>query len=89
MPVPEVGAADAYGHRKKVNVAEFLADELTQRITDVRFLAIDLTYFLRSGEPEVYDKHMAIYYAKPDHERRDQRNLRGNGRLSQRRVHLH
>ena len=63
VPVPEVGPADAYGHRKKVNVAEFLADELTRRISDVRFLPIDLTYFLRSGEPEVYDKHMAIYYA--------------------------
>jgi 6-phosphofructokinase len=63
VPVPEVGEADAYGHRKKVNVAEFLSEELTKRIPNVRFLAIDLTYFLRSGEPEVYDKHMAIYYA--------------------------
>ncbi len=63
MEVPEVGEADAYGHRKKINVAEFLADQLTTRIPGVRFLAIDLTYFLRSGEPEVYDKHMAIYYA--------------------------
>lgn len=63
VPVPEVGEADAYGHRKKVNVAEFLSDELTKRMPKVRFLAIDLTYFLRSGEPEVYDKHMAIYYA--------------------------
>jgi 6-phosphofructokinase len=63
MPVPEVGPADAYGHRKKVNMAEFLADELSRRVPNVRFLPIDLTYFLRSGEPEVYDKHMAIYYA--------------------------
>jgi len=63
VPVPEVGPADAYGHRKKANVAEFLADELTRRLSGIRFLPIDLTYFLRSGEPEVYDKHMAIYYA--------------------------
>ncbi|MEO7019504.1 MAG: 6-phosphofructokinase [Ktedonobacteraceae bacterium] len=63
VPVPEVGPADAYGHRKKINVAEFLAEELGQRMPQVRFLPIDLTYFLRSGEPEVYDKHMAIYYA--------------------------
>jgi 6-phosphofructokinase len=63
VPVPEVGPADAYGHRKKVNVAEFLADELGKRISNVRFLPIDLTYFLRSGEPEVYDKHIAIHYA--------------------------
>jgi len=61
-PIPEIGEADAYGHKKKANVAEFLADQLTDRITGVRFLPIDLTYFLRSGEPEVYDKHMAIYY---------------------------
>ncbi len=63
MPVPEIGEADAYGHRKKVNVAEFLAEQLTRRIPGVRFLPIDLTYFLRSGEPEVYDKYMAVYYA--------------------------
>jgi 6-phosphofructokinase 1 len=63
MPVPEVGPTDAYGHRKKVNMAEFLAEELTARVPNVRFLPIDLTYFLRSGEPGVYDKHMAIYYA--------------------------
>jgi ATP-dependent phosphofructokinase / diphosphate-dependent phosphofructokinase len=63
VPVPTIGEADAYGHKKKANVAEFLADQLTERIPGVRFLPIDLTYFLRSGEPEVYDKHMAIYYA--------------------------
>jgi 6-phosphofructokinase len=63
MPVPEVGPADAYGHRKKANIAEFLADQLSERLPGVRFLPVDLTYFLRSGEPDVYDKHMAIYYA--------------------------
>ncbi len=63
IPVPTIGEADAYGHKKKANVAEFLADQLTERIHGVRFLPIDLTYFLRSGEPEVYDKHMAIYFA--------------------------
>jgi ATP-dependent phosphofructokinase / diphosphate-dependent phosphofructokinase len=61
-PIPEIGEADAYGHKKKANVAEFLANQLTDRIAGVRFLPIDLTYFLRSGEPEVYDKYMAIYY---------------------------
>jgi ATP-dependent phosphofructokinase / diphosphate-dependent phosphofructokinase len=63
VPVPEIGEPDAYGHRKKANVAEFLADELTRRLPGIRFLPIDLTYFLRSGEPDVYDKHMAIFYA--------------------------
>jgi len=63
VPIPEIGAADAYGHKHKANVAEFLADQLSTRLPHVRFLPIDLTYFLRSGEPEVYDKHMAIFYA--------------------------
>ena len=62
VPVPEIGPPDAYGHRKKGNVAEFLAEQLTERLPGVRFLPIDLTYFLRSGEPEVMDKHMAIFY---------------------------
>ncbi|HYU76026.1 MAG TPA: 6-phosphofructokinase [Ktedonobacteraceae bacterium] len=62
VPIPEVGPADAYGHRKKANVAEFLADQLASRLLGVRLVPVDLTYFLRSGEPEVYDKHMAIFY---------------------------
>jgi 6-phosphofructokinase len=63
VPVPEIGEPDAYGHRKKENVAEFLAEELTKRMPKVRFLAVDLTYFLRSGEPVVTDKQVAINYA--------------------------
>lgn len=63
VALPTIGEADAYGHKKKANVAEFLSDELTKRIPGVRFLPIDLTYFLRSGEPEVYDKDIAINFA--------------------------
>ncbi len=63
MPVPEEGPADAYGHRKKINVAEFLADELGRCLPNVRFLPLDLTYILRAGEPVVHDKSMAIFYA--------------------------
>ncbi|GCE22873.1 6-phosphofructokinase [Dictyobacter kobayashii] len=63
VPVPTVGEADAYGHKKKANVAEFLGEQLSSRISGVRFLPIDLTYFLRSGEPEVYDKDIAIHFA--------------------------
>ena len=63
VPVQEVGQPGAYGHRKKANVAEFLAEQLTQRLSGIRFLPVDLTYSLRSGEPDVYDKHMAISYA--------------------------
>jgi ATP-dependent phosphofructokinase / diphosphate-dependent phosphofructokinase len=63
VPVPEEGLPDAYGHRKKTNVAEFLATELHNLLPNVRFLPVDLTYILRSGEPDVYDKRMAIFYA--------------------------
>jgi ATP-dependent phosphofructokinase / diphosphate-dependent phosphofructokinase len=63
IPVPTIGEADAYGHKKKVNVAEFLSDQLSQRIAGVRFLPIDLTYYLRSGEADVHDKHVAVYFA--------------------------
>jgi len=61
--VPELGPPDAYGHRKKSNIAEFLAEKLSERMPKVRFLPVDLTYILRSGEPAVYDKRMAIFYA--------------------------
>jgi 6-phosphofructokinase 1 len=60
VPVPEEGPADAYGHRKKVNIAEFLAGELQPHFPSVRLLTIDLTYILRAGEPVVYDKQFAI-----------------------------
>ncbi|OLB44623.1 MAG: hypothetical protein AUH05_04540 [Ktedonobacter sp. 13_2_20CM_53_11] len=63
LPVPEVGPPDAYGHRHKANIAEFLAEQLSARLPGVRFLPVDLTYFLRSGEPDAYDKHMPIFYA--------------------------
>ena len=63
MPVPEEGPADAHGHRKKANIAEFLAKELGERLPGVRFLPIDLTYILRAGEPVARDRHMAIFYA--------------------------
>ena len=61
-PVPELDPPDIYGHRKKMNIAEFLSQELTGRIPNVRFLPVDLTYVLRSGEPDVYDKRLAIIY---------------------------
>ena len=62
-PVPEYGPPDAYGHRAKTNVGEFLAEQLSTRVPKVRFLPVDLTYILRSGEPDPYDRHMAVFYA--------------------------
>jgi 6-phosphofructokinase len=59
--VREYGEADAYGHRKKANVAEDLADEIKKR-TKQETLISDLTYELRSGEPDFMDKMVATTF---------------------------
>ena len=54
----EYGQADSYGHRKKVNVAEALAAEITGR-TGLPTRMQDITYDLRSGNPDSIDKIIA------------------------------
>jgi 6-phosphofructokinase 1 len=56
--VQEYGDADAYGHRKKASVAESLSDEI-KRQTGEETIVSDLTYDLRSGEPDFTDKLVA------------------------------
>jgi ATP-dependent phosphofructokinase / diphosphate-dependent phosphofructokinase len=56
--VQEYGEPDAYGHRKKASVAESLADEIKRR-TGEETIASDLTYDLRSGDPDFIDKLVA------------------------------
>jgi len=56
--VQEYGRADHIGRRKKVNVAEALADEVQSR-TGEETLVSDLTYDLRSGDPDFVDKLVA------------------------------
>src|SRR5581483_1019576 len=56
--VREYGEPDAYGHRKKENVAEALADEIHRR-TKEETIVSDLTYDLRSGVPDFVDKLVA------------------------------
>jgi ATP-dependent phosphofructokinase / diphosphate-dependent phosphofructokinase len=56
--VQEYGEPDAYGHRKKASVAESLADEIKKR-TGEETIASDLTYDLRSGNPDFIDKLVA------------------------------
>src|SRR5687768_2128194 len=58
----EVGEADAYGHRHKEDVGEALADELHRR-TGVETVHSDLTYDLRSGDPDALDQMVAITFA--------------------------
>jgi 6-phosphofructokinase 1 len=56
--VQEYGDPDAYGHRKKASVAESLSDELKRR-TGEETVVSDLTYDLRSGNPDFVDKLVA------------------------------
>jgi ATP-dependent phosphofructokinase / diphosphate-dependent phosphofructokinase len=58
----EVGDADAYGHRKKADIGHALAEELQHR-TGEETMASDLTYDLRSGDPDAIDKIVAITFA--------------------------
>ena len=58
----DVGGADAFGHRHKANVGEALAAELRDR-TGIETLASELTYDLRSGEPDSLDALVATTYA--------------------------
>ncbi len=54
----EVGPPDAYGHRRKVNVGEALAEAIT-RETGLPTRHQELTYDLRSGNPDAIDKIVA------------------------------
>jgi len=56
--VQEYGEADAYGHRKKASVGEALSEEV-RRHTGEECIVSDLTYDLRSGEPDFVDKLVA------------------------------
>jgi 6-phosphofructokinase len=59
--VQEYGEPDAYGHRKKASVAEALADEIKRKV-NLETIASDLTYDLRSGDPDFVDKLVALTY---------------------------
>jgi ATP-dependent phosphofructokinase / diphosphate-dependent phosphofructokinase len=58
----DVGGADAFGHRHKANVGEALAAEIHDR-TGIETLASELTYELRSGEPDSVDSMVATTFA--------------------------
>jgi 6-phosphofructokinase len=65
--VQEYGEPDAYGHRKKLNIAEALSDEVKRR-TGSETVVSDLTYDLRSGEPDFLDKMIAYTFASMAYE---------------------
>jgi ATP-dependent phosphofructokinase / diphosphate-dependent phosphofructokinase len=56
--VQEYGEPDAYGHRKKASVAESLSEEIKRRAKEETIVS-DLTYDLRSGDPDFVDKLVA------------------------------
>jgi 6-phosphofructokinase 1 len=58
----DVGEADMFGHRHKANIGESLAAELKQR-TGIESVASELTYDLRSGEPDSLDSMVAMTFA--------------------------
>ena len=60
--VKEYGEPDAYGHRKKMSVAEDLSAEI-KAATGEETVVSDLTYELRSGSPDFVDRMVAITFA--------------------------
>ncbi len=58
----EFGEADAYGHKKKVDIGHALAEEIRER-TGEDTMSSDLTYDLRSGEADALDQTVAITFA--------------------------
>jgi len=58
----EYGEADAYGHGKKLDIGYALLEELKKR-TGEETMASDLTYDLRSGDPDALDQMVAITFA--------------------------
>jgi 6-phosphofructokinase len=60
--VKEYGEADAFGHRKKMSVAEDLSDEI-KRATGEETIVSDLTYDLSSGSPDFVDRLVAFTFA--------------------------
>jgi 6-phosphofructokinase 1 len=60
--VKEYGEADAFGHRKKMSVAEDLSNELKSS-TGEETIVSDLTYDLRSGSADFVDRMVASTFA--------------------------
>jgi ATP-dependent phosphofructokinase / diphosphate-dependent phosphofructokinase len=58
----EIGEADAFGHRHKADVGELLAEEIRRR-SGVQTVHSDMTYDLRSGDPDALDTMVAITFA--------------------------
>ena len=60
--VKEYGEADAFGHRKKMSVAEDLSNEIKSSVGEETIVS-DLTYDLRSGSADFVDRMVANTFA--------------------------
>lgn len=60
--VKEYGEPDAYGHRKKMSVAEDFSERIKEE-TKEETVVSDLTYDLRGGEADFVDKMVASTFA--------------------------
>jgi ATP-dependent phosphofructokinase / diphosphate-dependent phosphofructokinase len=60
--VKEYGEPDAFGHRKKMSVAEDLSNEIKATAGEETVVS-DLTYDLRSGSPDFVDRMVAVTFA--------------------------
>jgi 6-phosphofructokinase 1 len=59
--LPDCGY-DAYGHKRKADVGQALAEEIQQRARE-EVMVSDLTYDLRSGDPDALDQIVSITLA--------------------------
>ena len=66
--VKEYGEPDAFGHRKKMSVAEDLSSEI-KAATGEETIVSDLTYDLRSGSPDFVGPHGGHHLRRHGHGR--------------------
>jgi 6-phosphofructokinase len=60
--VGELGEPDGFGHRRKVDIGEALAEEIRRRSGEDAIVS-QLTYDLRSGDPDSFDQMVATTFA--------------------------
>ena len=75
--VKEYGDADAFGHRKKMSVAEDLSNEI-KNATGEETIVSDLTYDLRSGQRRFRGPHGGLHLRRHGDGRHRQRRARSD-----------
>ncbi|HEY8759206.1 MAG TPA: 6-phosphofructokinase [Candidatus Limnocylindria bacterium] len=60
--VGELGEPDGFGHRRKVDIGDALAEEIRRRSGEDAIVS-QLTYDLRSGDPDSFDQMVATTFA--------------------------